>query len=612
MKLPRIIVPLQRSPASSRRASMTYPQSFAIGIVVVMMALFIWGRFRYDLVAALALLAAVAVGIVPAKEAFSGFSDDVVIIVASALLVSAAVARSGVTEAVMRRIAPYATTTQAQVFVLVFAVTALSAFVKNIGALAMLMPVAFQIAHRTNTPPSAFLMPMAFGSLLGGIVTLVGTSPNVIVARVREELTGVPFAMFDFTPVGLGLALAGVTFLTFGYRLLPHDRKGTAGLNAALNIKDYTTEARVTSDSTVAGQTIADLKGLGEGEVTVTAIVREDRVKTPLPDAALREGDIVLLKGEPEALEQVVTEAELKLGRDDKTPESEDPTDEIGVIEAVIRENSMMAGRSARDVEMFQRFQINLIAVSRAGERIAERLREVKLRAGDLVVLRGNQTRMPEALRELGLLPLVERTLALGSARRRWLTVAILAATVLLLAFNVVPVAVAFFGAAVSMVLFGAIPIREAYDSVEWPILVMLGALIPVSEAIRTTGATDLLAGYLSGMAGALPGWGALALIMVAAMGVTPFLNNAATVLVMAPIASSFAKSLGYQPDPFLMAVAIGAACDFLTPIGHQCNTLVMGPGGYRFGDYARLGTPLSILVVVLGVPLIMLFWPLR
>jgi di/tricarboxylate transporter len=357
---------------------------------------------------------------------------------------------------------------------------------------------------------------------------------------------------------------------------------------------------------------VSELKQLGEGEVTVTAIVREDRARTPLPDAELREGDIVLLKGEPAALEQVVSEAELKLGREDKTPASDDPTDEIGVVEAVIRDSSIVVGHSARDLELFQRHQINIIAVSRAGERIAERLRDVRLRAGDLLVLRGNHSRMPDALRELGLLPLVERTLALGSGRRRWVTVAILAATVLLVALNIVPVALAFFAGAVGMILFGAIPIREAYDSIEWPILVMLGALIPVSEAIRTTGATDLLAGYLSSLADALPGWGALVVIMVAAMAVTPFLNNAATVLVMAPIAASFAKGLGYQPDPFLMAVAIGAACDFLTPIGHQCNTLVMGPGGYRFGDYARLGAPLSVLVVIIGVPLIMIFWPLR
>src|SRR5215218_5593484 len=468
---------------------MTAQQSLAVGIIVVMMGLFVWGRLRYDLVAALALIASVAVGIVPAKQAFSGFSDDIVIIVASALLVSAAVARSGATEAVMRRIAPYATTPQMQVFILVLAVTVLSAFVKNIGALAMLMPIAFQIARRTGTPVSYMLMPMAFGSLLGGIMTLVGTSPNIIVARVRGELTGVPFGMFDFTPVGLGLALAGVVFLTFGYRLLPQNRKGTASLNAALNIKDYTTEARVTSDSVIAGHTVAELKQLGEGEVTVTAVVREDRARTPLPDAQLREDDIVLLKGDPGALEQIVTQANLKLGRDDKTPASDDPTDEIGVIEAVIPQSSILVGRSVRDLELFQRYQINLIAVSRAGERIAERLRDVKLRGGDLVVLRGNHSHMPDVLRELGLLPLVERTLALGSARRRWITVTILGVTVLIVALNFAPVPIAFFSAAVAMVLFGALPIRDAYEAIEWPILIMLGALIPVSEAIRTTGA---------------------------------------------------------------------------------------------------------------------------
>jgi di/tricarboxylate transporter len=498
------------------------------------------------------------------------------------------------------------------VFVLVLAVTALSAFVKNIGALAMMMPVAFQIARRNNTSPSAFLMPMAFGSLLGGIVTLVGTSPNIIVARVRMELTGQPFSMFDFTPVGLGLAAAGVAFLTFGYRLLPHDRKGTASLDAALNIKDYTTEARVTAQSPLAGHTVRELKQLSEGEVSVTAIVREDRARTPLPDAELREDDIVLIKGDPMALEQVVTDANLKLGRDDKTPDSDDPTDEMGVVEGVLPQSSMLVGRSARELELFQRRSVNLIAVSRSGERIAERIKDVKLRAGDLVVLQGNLTRMPDTLRDLGVLPLVERTLALGSARRRWLTVAILIVTVVIVALNLAPVAIAFFSAAVCMVLFGAIPIRDAYEAIEWPILVMLGALIPVSEALRTTGTTDLLAGYLSSVAGALPGWGTLTVIMVAAMAVTPFLNNAATVLVMAPIASSFAKGLGYQPDPFLMAVAIGAACDFLTPIGHQCNTLVMGPGGYRFGDYWRLGLPLSIIVVVIGTLLLPIFWPLR
>ena len=592
---------------------MNLDQSLAVGIVAGMMALFLWGRFRFDLVAGIALLAAVAAGVVPAKDAFKGFSDDIVIVVASALVVSAAVARSGLMEAALRHVAPYARTVQAQVVVLVATVTVLSAFIKNIGALAMMLPIAFQIARKGNTSPSVFLMPMAFGALLGGIVTLVGTSPNIIVARVRGELTGEPFSMFAFTPVGLGLALAGVAFLSVGFRLLPRDRRGAASLDAALDIKDYVTEARVTEDSAVAGQTVSDLKKLSDAEVAVTAIVRgKTRTATPLPDAKLNVGDIVLLKGEPAALERLVAGAALELEGEDRPTAGEDPAEAIGTVEAVIGPNSILIGQSAGRFALHQRYRVNLLAVSRRGKRFTERLRDIKLCAGDVIVLQGTEAALPDRLRELGAMPLAERTIALGFQRRGWIALTVLGLTVGAVALSLVPVAVAFFGAAVALVLFGALPLRDAYDAIEWPILVMLGALIPVSDALHTTGTTELLAGWLRHVGGLLPGWGAVALILVAAMAVTPFLNNAATVLVMAPIAASFAKGLGFKPDAFLMAVAIGAACDFLTPIGHQCNTLVMGPGGYRFSDYPRLGAPLSALVIVLGVPLIMLFWPLR
>lgn len=591
---------------------MTLPQALAFGILAAMMALFIWGRLRYDLVALVSLLAAVAVGIVPPKEAFSGFSDDIVIIVASALLVSAAIARSGVVEVAISAIAPRARSTRAQVLVLVGIVTLLSAFIKNIGALAMLIPVAFQVARRNRTQPSALLMPMAFGALLGGIVTLVGTSPNIIVSRVRAELTGQPFAMFDFAPVGVGLAVAGLVFLGSFYWLLPA-RAAAVSLEAALDVHDYTTEACVPAGSSAAGMSVADLHRFAEGEVSIAAIIRGgDRSAKPLPDAVLREGDTLLLEGEPTALERLVARAGLRLTREDRPLPVEEAADEIGVVEGVVTPRSMLADRTIQEVELYQRFGVNLLGVSRSGHRITERLRAVRLRAGDVVLLQGVLAAMPERLRDLGLLPLAERSIALGSVRRGWIALTILAVAVTLVAFSLVPVAIAFFGAAVLLVLTGALPLREAYDSIEWPILVMLGALIPVSDALRTTGGTDVIAAWLSTAGAQLPGIGALALIMVAAMAVTPFLNNAATVLVMGPIAAGFAAKLGYAPDAFLMAVAIGAACDFLTPIGHQCNTLVMGPGGYRFGDYWRLGLPLSLLVVALGVPLLTAVWPLR
>jgi di/tricarboxylate transporter len=592
---------------------MTLPQIFAFAIVAGMMALFIWGRLRYDMVAVLALLAAVLTGIVPPDKAFSGFSDDIVIIVASALLVSAAVSKSGVLEAALSRISPYVRSVQAQIVVLVMTVTILSAFVKNIGALAMMMPMAFQMAKRSKASPSYFLMPMAFGSLIGGLVTLVGTSPNIIVARVRSELLGEPFGMFDFTPVGTGIAVAGTVFLVFGYRLLPKGRRGAATLDEALDIKDYVTEARVTRESEMIGATVADLHKLAEDAVKVVGIVRnERRSATPLPDARIKENDLLILSGEPTALESLVARADLRLTHEHRRPETDEATDEIGVVEAVVGPNSILTDRSVERLSLFQQFGVNLIALSRRGERITERLRSITLRGGDVVALQGNMKRMPDTLRNLGCLPLAERDIRLGSARRSLAPVAVLAAAILLVAFDILPVAIAFFGAGVILVLIGTLTLREAYETIEWPILVMLGALIPVSDAIRTTGGTELIASGLSHVAGMLPPTGALVLIMVAAMAVTPFLNNAATVLVMAPIAASFAGQLGYRPDAFLMAVAIGAACDFLTPIGHQCNTLVMGPGGYRFGDYWRLGLPLSLIVVVVGIPLIMLVWPMQ
>jgi di/tricarboxylate transporter len=591
---------------------MTLDQALAFGIVIGMMAMFVWGRLRYDLVALLALLASVVVGIVPAEEAFSGFSDDIVVIVATALLVSAAVARSGVVDIVLRRIGPYLTSPRMQVLGLVGAVTLLSAFVKNIGALAMLIPVAFQLARRTGTSPSSLLMPMAFGSLLGGLMTLIGTSPNIIVSQMREEIVGEPFRMFDFLPVGLGLALAGLAFLTFGYRLLPPPRRGTASMDAAFNIKGYTAEARIPSDSPIVGRTVAELKALGEGEVDVPIIIRERfRRYTPADHWTLNAEDVLLLEGEPTALERVVAQGKLRLAGEETASAEGTASEETGVIEAVVTGDSPLVGRSAAQVRLSERFQLNLLAVSRSGERITHRLRALKFRPGDVIVLQGDLGHLPDTLGELRCLPLAERDLRLGRGRQGLLPVLVLAAAMLLVALHLVPVAIAFFGASVVLILFRALSLREAYDVIEWPILVLIGALIPVSEAIRTTGGTDLIAGGLSAATGALPPLGALALIMVVAMAVTPFLNNAATVLVMAPIAASLAAALDYAPDPFLMAVAVGAACDFLTPIGHQCNTLVMGPGGYRFGDYWRLGLPLSIIVILAGVPLIAFIWPL-
>jgi len=591
---------------------MTLQQGLAFAIVGLMMALFVWGRIRYDVVALLALVAAVFSGIVPAEEAFSGFSDDVVIIVAAALVVSAAIARSGVTELAISPLAPYLTSTRAQVFVLVLAVMVMSTFIKNVGALAILLPVAIQFAKKSGTSPSQLLMPLAFGSLLGGLITMVGTSPNIIVSRVREEIVGEPFQMFDYAPVGLALSAIGLVYITLAYWILPKDRRAGVSIDAAINIENYVVEACVTKNSPLVDKPAGDVEALGEGQVKLTTIVRERfRRYRPTPALRLRAGDLLLLEGEPNALERVVARGGLQLGgKGTETSEAGDG-DTIGVVEGVVTGESLLVGANLVEVDVRKRYDANVLAISRSGERITQRLRSVRFQAGDVVVMQGRFDMLPDTLKDLGILPLAARDVGLGSGRRRWIPLLILAVAIGTVVLKILPIAVAFFAAAVALLLTRSLTLRDAYESIEWPILILLGALIPVSQAVSTTGATDLIAGWLHVAASGVPPLAAMGLILVASMAVTPFLNNAATVLMVAPIAAGLASRLGLNPDPFLMAVAVGAACDFLTPFGHQCNTLVMGPGGYRFSDYWKLGLPLSILIVLAGVPLIAAVWPL-
>lgn len=591
---------------------MTQPQILSVALLVGMMALFLWGRFRYDVTAILALLAGLALGLVKPKQAFTGFSDDIVIIVGSALVISAAMQRSGLIETALGIVARRVKRVRSHLLVLTASVGVASALVKNVGALAMLMPAAVQTAKKTDSSPSVFLMPMSFASLLGGLMTLVGTSPNIIVSRVRQEMTGEPFRMFDYLPTGLGLLVVGLVFLRFGYRLLPRERRAAPTMGEALNIEGYVTEATIADDSPAAGETVAAFIARNDHDVTITGILRGGTWTPVTGEWVLAAGDTLILGGDPDTLERVIAGDHLALAGQDRDLTRDGEADEIGVIEAVVTNNSPLIRQSAGGMRLQQRYGVNLIAVSRAGQRLTRKLGDTVLRAGDVIVLQGPLGLLPERMRDLGTLPLAERALRLGSSKRRWLPLAILATAMLVTATGHVPVAVAFFAAAGLMMASGALPLREAYDGVEWPILIMLGALIPVSDTLRTTGASDVLATWLAHLAAALPPWGAVALILVAAMAVTPFLNNAATVLVMAPIAAVFAHDLGYRPEAFLIATAIGAGCDFLTPIGHQCNTLVFGPGGYRFGDYARLGAPLSVLVVLVGTPLVIWTWPLH
>jgi di/tricarboxylate transporter len=588
---------------------MTLDQALAFGLIGVTVALFIWGRLPYDLVALAALLVGIIIGIVPPEHAFEGFASEIVVIIAAALVVSEGIARSGAVESLLRPVLPRLKTVQTQVTAMAGSVLLLSMVTKNVGALAILMPVALQLARRTGTAPSALLMPMAFASLLGGLVTLIGTSPNIIVAGVRAQLLGRPFGLFDYAPVGLGISAVGFAFLAVGWRLLPRGRRAVGSMEAAFDtIEDYTVEARLSAASPAAGRTVAELERMGDGAVRVATVVRERfRRYVPTPEWPLRADDIVLLQGEPGDLERLVARARLGLAGDTGSGSAE-----VGVVEGVVTADSPLVGRTPAQLALQERHGVGLLAVSRSGQSIVQRLAAVRLQAGDVIVLRGGAGALPDTLSELRVLPLAERSIALGRSHRSLVPAAVLAVAMALVALKVLPVAVAFFGAAVVLLLLRVMTMHEAYEAVEWHILILLGALIPLSHAIHDTGGTDLLAGWLRGAVENVPPIAALAVVLVITMAVTPFLHNAPTVLVVAPIAVSLATKLGLHADPFLMAVALGAGCDFLTPIGHQCNTLVMGPGGYRFSDYPRLGLPLSILVVAAGVPLIAFFWPLR
>jgi di/tricarboxylate transporter len=592
---------------------MTLHQSEAFLIVASMLGLFAWGRLRHDIVALLALAAGLVTGVVPAGKAFFGFANPVVIIIASVLVLSRAIAISGVIELAMRGSLRRLHSTSAQIGALTGCVAILSAFMKNVGALGIFMPIAIQTAERAERSPSAYLMPLAFGSLIGGTITQIGTSPNLLISAVRQDFEGHPFALFDFAPVGLPLTALAVVFLAVGWRLIPKDRTAERAVAKRFEIEDYLSEAKIPSASPFAGKTVQDVEEVGDGGVAITAIIREsNRRYIPGGDSKLFGNDILVLQADPAALKPFLDQGQLELVGAAGASLLQAKEEELETVEAVVMADSPMVGQTSFDLHLRRRFQTNLLSISRGVQRLTTRLARTRFQVGDVVLLQGRAKTLLEAMAQLGCLPLAERYLTMGRKRPRLLPLVILVAAMVLVALKLLPVEVAFFIAAVLVVLLRLLTPKEAYDAVDWPIVVMLGALIPVGESLQATGAAGLIGNGLTIIAAHLPGGLAVALVLLTSMLITPFLHHAPAVVVMGPIAAVLARNLGFMPDAFLMAVALGASCDFLTPIGHQNNMLVMGPGGYRFGDYWRLGLPLSCIVVAIGTPLILFAWPLQ
>jgi len=590
---------------------MTANQTLAFAILGATLVLFIWARWRYDVVAIFALLAVVFTGLVPPSEALVGFSHPAVMTVAAVLIISRGLQNAGLVDLVVKAVAPLRGRENLQIAAQCLVIAILSSFMNNVGALALMLPVAMRNAYRDGYPPAKSLMPLAFASLLGGLTTLIGTPPNIIIATFRAHELDRPFGMFDFSPVGVTVAAAGLVFLVvIGWRLLPLEgRRGEA--EKAFEIEDYITEAKVGEDSKATGMTIAEFEELTEAEVSVVGLIRnEDRRLVPTGFARILAGDILVLRGDADALEAAVAAGNLELvGEQEEIPKLLRSKD-IDLVEAVISPGSTLVGRTPSSMRLRLMHGINLLALARQGHQIRDRLSEVRFRSGDVLLLQGPSERMPDILATLQCLPLAERPLGIGRQRRLMVAGGLFVLAVALIVAGVLPVHIAFIAAATGFVVADVVKPTEIYTSIDWPVIVLLAALFPVGNALDSTGGTALVASGILKLTEGLGIVWVLLVVLVGTMFLSDVINNNATAVLMAPIAVTVATRLHVNADPFLMAVAIGASCAFLTPIGHQSNTLVMEPGGYKFGDYWRVGLPLEVVIAAVALPMILVIWP--
>ena len=583
-------------------------------LLVAVLAGFIWGRFRHDVVAFAGLITAVLIGIVPAENAFAGLSHTATVTVALMLVLTKGLTDSGATTYLVEFLGRFTATVTRHIASLAGATAILSTVMNNVGALALTMPIAMQTAARTNRSPSLLLMPISFAALLGGLVTLIGTPPNIIAASYRQTQTGDSFHMFDFTWVGLPVAIVGIAFIaTLGWRLLPKDRQRAAGLEAFFHIGDYVTEIRVAEKNPLLGQTIGEVADrFAELDVAILGLLRNERRVPNVPRRFnLMAGDVLIVEASPANLPKLVERFQLAIGGQTPQPVSLLSNEDVRLAEVVIKPGSELDGRSQGRTRLAQQFNVNLLAVAREGSPTRDRLDRIVLRAGDVLLLQGEIERLAEVTRLLGCLPLAGRRLQVAQGTRAIPTLVIFAAAILATSAGILALPIALGCALIGMILIGVINVRELYDAIDWPVIILLASMIPIGDALQTTGLTVVIAGGIAGFSADYGAVAALLVVFLVTMLATDILNNAATVVIMAPIGFGVAQVLGVNPDTFLMAVAIGGSCAFLTPIGHQNNTLIMGPGGYNFGDYWRMGLPLQVIIVATAVPLLLFFWPL-
>ena len=590
---------------------MTQDQAMLFGLLVFVFVFLIWGRWRYDLVAFVALLIAVLTGVVPKDQAFSGFGHPATIIIALVLIVSRGLSNSGAIELVARHVVKASRKLAAHITIMSGLAAGLSALMNNVAALALLMPVDMQAAKKAGRSPSLSLMPLSFASILGGMITMIGTPPNIVVAEFRGDALGEPYRMFDFAPVGLACAAVGVAYVALiGWRLLPQERQSSDAGKELFDLADYIAEVRVPEGSGVVGKRVRDLDAAAaKVDVEIIGLIRRGRRLPGLARIAeIKADDILVVEASPDSLEEALGALELEyVGKGEGQLGDED----LVLQEVVVPESSRLAGRSAISVRMLYRYRVALVGISRQGRRFRDKVRKLALEPGDVLLLLGPEERLTDVKGRLGLLPLADRGHSVIKREKVWLAVGTFAAAIAVASFGWVYLPIALGCVAAIYVLSNIVPIRDVYTSIEWPVIVLLGSMIPIGGALQSTGGTALIAGGIVDISAGFSPVVVLTLLVVVTMTLSDVMNNTATAVIAAPIAVEIASRLGVNPDPFLMGVAVAASCAFLTPIGHKNNTLIMGPGGYRFGDYWRMGLPLEILIVIVSVPAIITFWPM-
>ncbi len=573
----------------------------------------LWGKFRYDLVAFTALLLGVVTGVVPTKHAFDGFGHPATLVVALVLVVSAGLVRSGAVFLITRTLVDSTRSLGAHIALMGAIGGVLSGFMNNVAALALLMPVDIQTARKAKRPPGLSLMPLSFATILGGMITLIGTPPNIIIATIREDSLGAPFSMFDFAPVGLVAAIAGLLFVALiGWRLIPQP-KGDAASDPMADIAQYIAELTVPEASALIGQRVADLhKTADKNDVAILGLVRDGKRRYGTASSTkLAAGDALVLEAAPDALDEFRAALSLDFADAKRQEALRADGDGLSVIEVVVPEESRINGKTAMAIGLGWRQRTVLMGIARQGRKIKSQIRKTEVRAGDILLLLVPSEQSNDVVEWLGCLPLAARGLAVTEEKKVWLAIGMFATAVAAASLGLVYLPVALGLVVVGFVLFKILPLSEVYTHISWPVVVLLGSMIPLGAALETSGGTELIAGWLINLTAGMAPWAILTILMVVTMTLSDVLNNTATTIVAAPIAIQMAATLGVNPDPFLMAVAVAASCAFLTPIGHKNNTLILGPGGYSFGDYWRMGLPLEIIVVAVSIPAILVFWPL-